>query len=182
MKHQQLELDLGKIDKAADEREKENLAFINFIKFESDLTNLEVDKEFHKLNETISSRIDCTQCANCCKKLHPEILDEDLPRIASHLNVSAKDFEEHYTNDFQGDRCMQHSPCVFLKDKKCSIYEDRPLPCATYPNLDAENMISRLRIVISNYGTCPIVYNVVETLKEEWEFSKPDKEENEDWA
>lgn len=182
MKPQHLELGLEKIEEEAEQREKENLEFIHFVEFESGLKSGEIDEAFHKYNDEISARIDCTQCANCCKQLHPEIPDKDLPRIASHLNVTQEDFEEHYTKELQGDRCMRYSPCVFLENKKCSIYEDRPLPCATYPNLDAEEMVARLRTVISNYGICPIVYNVVERLKEEWNFHKQSEEENEDWA
>ncbi len=38
-----------------------------------------IDETVQRLNLTVSSDIDCTECANCCKELEPHLDDKDIP-------------------------------------------------------------------------------------------------------
>ena len=61
-------------------------------------------------------------------------------------------------------------PCHFLQGTKCSIYEKRFEGCREFPHLDRANFTQRLFGTMMYYGTCPIIFNVIELLKEELEF------------
>jgi hypothetical protein len=37
-----------------------------------------------------------------------------------------------------------HNPCTFLRDRKCSIYEHRPLSCRVYVSLDEDALLCEL--------------------------------------
>ena len=57
-------------------------------------------------------------------------------------------------------------PCPFLKDNLCSVYEYRPADCSDYPYLYEPEFVSRTLGMIERTFTCPIVYEVMEELKE----------------
>jgi len=63
-------------------------------------------------------------------------------------------------------------PCPFLKDNRCSVYEDRPADCSGYPYLYERDFVFRTWAMIERIPTCPIVYQVVEDLKESLGFSR----------
>ena len=85
--------------------------------------------------------------------------------------MSPEEIVEDYTEtDDMGDRFFKHAPCKFLKDRKCTIYEDRPEDCSSYPHLHKDDFIFRLWGIIDNYSVCPIVFNVFEKLKDELNF------------
>jgi len=56
--------------------------------------------------------------------------------------------------------------CIFLNDKSCSVYPDRPKGCRSFPHTHKHGFTSRTIGMIHNYGVCPIVYNVLERLKQ----------------
>ncbi|MBV7334443.1 YkgJ family cysteine cluster protein [Chloroflexi bacterium TSY] len=56
-------------------------------------------------------------------------------------------------------------PCPFLEGNLCSNYAHRPKTCASFPHLHKPVFRGRLFGVLSNYATCPIVFNVYEKLK-----------------
>ncbi len=159
-----LELDLPTIANLAEEREDENYSFRAFLKGQD---TEEIDRIVHRLNQNISDQIDCTKCGNCCAKLSPTIKSDDISRIAVRLEMNAEEVEEKYVEKDQWDQHFKHLPCSFLKDKKCTIYEDRPDDCRSFPHLHKPNFTSRLFGVLQNYSICPIVFNVVERLKAE---------------
>jgi hypothetical protein len=53
----------------APKKENENWKFRTFIKGYENTEKL--DSIVHRLNKEISSKIDCTTCANCCKAIQP---------------------------------------------------------------------------------------------------------------
>ncbi|MDR0866741.1 MAG: YkgJ family cysteine cluster protein [Candidatus Symbiothrix sp.] len=63
-------------------------------------------------------------------------------------------------------------PCRYLNGKICSIYEERPNECRSYPNTHKSGFISRTWGMIENYEICPIVFNVMEGLKYELRFRR----------
>ncbi len=164
-----IELDLEKIKKLGELHENENLKFRTFLKQNSDN---KVDRIVHGLNREVSALIDCTTCGNCCKNLKPSITHEDLDRLANRLSITPQQIENDYTELDEGVLYFSHLPCSFLNDNKCTIYNDRPEDCRSFPHLHKEYFTSRLWGVIDNYSICPIVFNVFEELKIKFNWSK----------
>ncbi|MBQ1654697.1 MAG: YkgJ family cysteine cluster protein, partial [Bacteroidales bacterium] len=44
-----------------------------------------MDALFHRLHDEESEKIDCLQCANCCRSLGPRFIQNDIARMATHL-------------------------------------------------------------------------------------------------
>ena len=119
-----------------------------------------------ELHEEAFSRIDCLQCANCCKNYSPRFKTPDIKRIAKHLRMKESDFIDTYLRlDEEGDYVARTTPCPFLgQDNYCSIYEVRPSDCERFPYTDEDVLIKRPAITQKNSTFCPIVYFVLEKL------------------
>lgn len=162
-----IELNLEKIKKLGRVREDENFDFRAFLKQQDPER---VDKIVHRLNREVSEQIDCTTCGNCCMKLKPLVTDHDIDRLSTRLNLPGEQIKKDYTETEEGEQQFKHLPCCFLKEKKCTVYENRPDDCRSYPHLHKDHFTSRLFQVIANYSICPIVFNVYERLKSELRF------------
>lgn len=161
-------IDLNEIKRFSEERKKENLRFISFLKVQN---SKKIDKLVHELNDCYSSSIDCTQCGNCCVHLRPVLAEIDIDKLIKKLKVSRSKFKRVYVmTDEEGDMLFKKLPCAFFKEKKCSLYDTRPEDCQSYPHLHKNEFISRLYGVFENYAICPIVFNVIEELKEKLSF------------
>jgi len=123
-------------------------------------------KQLPDLHETAFRKIDCMQCANCCKKYSPRFKMPDIKRIAKHLNMKEGDFIETYlTLDEEGDYVVRSLPCPFLgEDNFCNIYEVRPSDCVRFPYTDEDVILKRPQLTLKNSSFCPIVYSVLEGL------------------
>ncbi len=163
----EMELDLNRIEEFGRLREVENVEFRSYLKGQ-DFDK--IDDIVHRLNREVSDQIDCTNCGNCCTKLSPLINDKDIDRLSGKLNISTEQIKDDYTETDEGELFFKDLPCTFLKGKKCTIYNDRPEDCKSYPHLHKSEFISRLWAVIQNYSICPIVFNVFERLKIELKF------------
>lgn len=162
-----IELDLIKIAQLGKQRESHNLKFRSFLKSQDPA---KIDKIVHRLNAEISDQIDCTACGNCCHKLKPSLSDQDIERLSGKLDVETEKFKADNVEINDGVQQFKHLPCIFLHDKKCSVYSDRPDDCKSFPHLHKRRFTSRLWSVIDNYSICPIVFNVFERLKTELGF------------
>ena len=160
-----LEINLEKIKREATEKREENEAFRQRIKR---LKSPEFDALIHETASDVYTRIDCTRCGNCCKVLQPAIVEEEVPRLALKKNCSSEEFIDNFLElaETKDHFVMRKSPCVFLSELKCTIYTDRPSSCADYPHLLKEDQKFRMRRVLNHYGSCPIIYHVIEILKE----------------
>src|SRR3954447_17434289 len=85
-------------------------------------------KRLPDLHAEAFEKIDCLQCAACCKNYSPRFKTPDIKRIAKQLRMKEGQFIETYLRlDKEGDYVTRSSPCPFLgDDNRCSIYEDRP--------------------------------------------------------
>lgn len=126
-----------------------------------------IDAMFHRAAEGVSAAVDCTQCARCCETLGPVLGDDDVERLARRLALNAEQVRERYLRPEDGGLVFATLPCPFLVDRRCSVYEDRPEDCRSYPHLHKREMVSRLLGVIDSSGTCPIVYEVLERVRRE---------------
>ncbi len=123
-------------------------------------------KALPDLHEEAFSKIDCLQCANCCKNYSPRFKTPDIKRIAKLLRMKEGDFVETYLRlDEDNDYVVRQSPCPFLDtDNTCKIYDDRPSDCRRYPYTDEDVLIKRVPLTLKNATVCPATYMVLERL------------------
>ncbi|HEY4107809.1 YkgJ family cysteine cluster protein [Puia sp.] len=119
-----------------------------------------------ELHEEAFQRIDCLQCANCCKNYSPRFKTPDIKRIARHLKIKESELIERYLRlDEDGDYVVRSTPCPFLgADNYCGIYEVRPSDCERFPYTDEDVFVRRPALTQKNSSFCPIVYFVLERL------------------
>jgi uncharacterized protein len=125
-------------------------------------------KALPELHEEAFGKIDCLQCANCCKNYSPRFKTPDIKRISKYLKMRESVFIEKYLIvDEEGDFVVNERPCSFLgADNYCSIYEQRPSDCRRFPYTDEDVFIKRKELTIKNSTFCPITYYVLEKLIE----------------
>ena len=112
---------------------------------------------------------DCLDCANCCKTMSPTYTKKDIQRIAKHLGMTQKAFQEKWLyKDKTGDWMNVKQPCQFLdlSTNMCSIYEVRPRDCAGFPHHNKRKMVEYMHMYKQNIEYCPATYRVVEQIME----------------
>jgi Fe-S-cluster containining protein len=119
-----------------------------------------------KLHDEAFSKIDCLQCANCCKNYSPRFKQPDIKRIAKALRIKEGELVARYLElDKEGDYVSRTKPCPFLaEDNTCNIYDDRPSDCARYPYTDEDVLIKRVSLTLMNATVCPATHYVMEKL------------------
>jgi Fe-S-cluster containining protein len=169
-----METDPEKIKKLAKEKEYENVQFRSFLKM-IDKNSEEIDVIVHRLYTEISSKIDCNVCLNCCKELVHVLDEEDMEKLSKAMGMSVDLFKEQYViKDEFGDYIFKEAPCPLFKGDGCMYPDHRPKMCVSFPHLHKEGFVFRTIIMMQNCSVCPIVYNVVEQLKEELGFDDLD--------
>jgi len=150
----------------AERKEDENWDFRHFIKC-NDVEDLD-DRVAH-LARRVWSGIDCTTCANCCKEVRPTFSQNDVDRLARRLGLQSQQLIDSYLepteNGADNPWQTRSTPCPFLKDDRCTVYDDRPADCRGYPYLYEPNFEGRTMAMIKRTFICPIVYDVLEELK-----------------
>jgi len=123
-------------------------------------------KQLPELHEEAFNKIDCLQCANCCKNYSPRFKTPDIKRISKHLKMRESEFIDKYlVVDEEGDFVANAKPCPFLgADNYCSIYDERPSDCRRFPYTDEDVFIKRQQLTLKNSTFCPITYYVLEKL------------------
>jgi uncharacterized protein len=127
----------------------------------------DLDKIFHTLHEETFEKVDCLQCANCCKTTSPIFYQQDIERVAKALRMKVPEFIAQYLHiDSDRDYVLNSAPCPFLADDNtCIIYESRPTACREYPHTDRKRMYQVLDLTLKNTSICPGVFQIVENLK-----------------
>ena len=125
-------------------------------------------KALPQLHEEAFEKVDCLQCAACCKNYSPRFKTPDVKRISRHLGMKESMFIETYLRvDEDGDFVANSSPCPFLgADNFCSVYDVRPSDCARFPYTDEDVIIKRQQLTLKNSTFCPITFYVLEKLTE----------------
>jgi Fe-S-cluster containining protein len=163
--------DLVQIEHLGRQKKTENARFRAFLR-RHDYS----DRRLRRLGEEIESQIDCTQCANCCRVAEAGVKDRDIEKLAKFIGVSHAEFLRDYTQRNDANELIlkrtTETGCVFLEGKLCSVYEARPRSCANFPHLirGEGSVDSRMWRIVDRAVFCPIVYNWIETLKEEMGF------------
>ena len=129
------------------------------------------DKKLNKLtfglHDMVFEKVDCLDCANCCKSIPPIINDTDARRLAKSLGMKVTDFLNKYvTIDEDMDMVMNQSSCPFLSgDNNCQVYESRPKACREYPHTEDYDFVKNLKLHATNASYCPAVFQILEELK-----------------
>lgn len=113
-------------------------------------------------------------CALCCL-CQPELLPDEEAKFRADPRLSDGMADKHISPDVRGAAIKlrgAHGSCHFLKDKRCSIYQDRPHFCRAFPinvfvgwriqlnanlscrgmGLVGENLIDVSKGILSEYG------------------------------
>jgi Fe-S-cluster containining protein len=87
-------------------------------------------------------KFECQGSGKCCTS-HGEygyvyFSKEDRVRAAKFLGITEKQFRDQYCRQIDKLWALKDPPdnspdCLFLKDKRCTIYEGRPTQCRTWP-------------------------------------------------
>jgi hypothetical protein len=106
----------------AEKHDDRNYRFLRSLKHNCTSVK-KVDRIALNLHQEAFSIVDCTKCANCCRRLRIVITEEDIPRIAGHLGMGPDEFIAAYLErDEEEGYCVRTSPCPFLgDDSKCTI-------------------------------------------------------------
>jgi len=112
-------------------------------------------------------KINCLECANCCKSISPAIYDTDIRRMARALKMTPSAFTVAYLQpDDDGSYIFKVTPCLFLDSSNyCKIYDDRPKACREYPHTDRKRFYQILNITAQNSKICPAVFNIIERIR-----------------
>jgi Fe-S-cluster containining protein len=152
-------IDLSKIPQLSHERDEENWEFRSWLKqYAPD----DIDVLVKSLSRKYFTLIDCTSCENCCRSLHVEFKKSELHVIAKTLGHSIETFQNKYMSEGS-----VNPPCPMLNGKLCSIYENRPDVCRSFPHLEQPEFTSRLIGVIDSVAICPIAFSAFEELEAE---------------
>lgn len=160
--------DLKQIEQITAKNEQENDQFRRFLKQQDSAT---IDVIVHRLNDVVTRHVDCTQCGNCCRSLMINVTAGEAEALAVYLQMSLTDTKEKYIEESeQGQLIINTIPCHFLAGTACSIYPQRFTECREFPHLHKPHFTSRLLGTMGYYAMCPIIFNVVEQLKDELDF------------
>ena len=156
------------------QKEDENYIFRTYLKIHADPD--ELDQQFQELHQELFSEYDCSQCGNCCKKYHGNIPEEDIDQDASYIGMEADEFIDRYL-EYNPAECTyetKNCPCDFWDSKtgECLLGDCKPESCKKYPYTDKPDRMGSLLSIIDNASICPVVYEILERLKEEYHFRK----------
>jgi len=141
----------------------ENLEFLKTLRGKKS-----IDTEAADLDAKVFAKVDCLQCANCCKSTPAIVTRPDAKRIARHLGIPPKAFVKKYLlEDYDGSLMINGVPCTFLNaDNTCQIYDVRPVACREYPHTAQFGFHRRAKMNAQNTLVCPATYEIVKRLQE----------------
>ena len=91
-------------------------------------------------------RFSCKRCGNCCTGApgFTWVSEDEIAGLVRRLGVADADFRHRYTRTVwrRGEqhvslvdlgKSRNHACCFFQKGVGCTVYEDRPRQCRTWP-------------------------------------------------
>jgi len=74
-----------------------------------------LDDTFHVEHEIVFKKIDCLDCANCCKTTSPIFTSTDIQRLSRLFKQKSADFiNEYLIIDGDNDYVLKSAPCPFF--------------------------------------------------------------------
>jgi len=154
----------NEIERLAREDEKLNRKLINAFKKKPPR---DLDDFVQNAHERAFEKIDCLDCANCCRSLGPRITNVDIERLSKYLKIKPVVLiQTHLRVDEDGDFVFKQMPCPFLdSDNSCRVYEQRPKACRDYPHTDRKKIHQVLDLTLKNTFVCPAVIEIMNDLR-----------------
>ena len=126
-------------------------------------------------------RFECQGSGKCCVSRESYgfvyLSDNDLKRFSNYFKLSIKKFKDEYCQITDGfvhliEKTELNGNCIFLKDKKCSVYTCRPSQCRTWPfwneNMNAKVWNKNISINCPGIGKGKIIkYKIIKKLLKE---------------
>lgn len=110
----------------------------------------------------------CQECGKCCHQKLITILPEEVDRISSAAHIPLGEFVSKYVGVAGDGRIMmlRTDPCAFLgKNKRCTIWNDRPEVCREFPYL-VSTFMSRVYLAIVNEGAD--ILELIDYMDDSW--------------
>jgi Fe-S-cluster containining protein len=164
--------DLVQIKRLGEQKRDENLRLRKHMK-----TRRFVERRFIAIAAETEEAIDCRECGNCCRVATAAVTERDVLKLAKHLRIKPSEFVRDYTTPDEEEGMIlkrdEQTGCVFLDGNLCSVYEARPASCDSFPHLtksSAGSLAARMWQMVDRAVYCPIVYNTLESWKDEVEL------------
>lgn len=155
---------LNEIQKLAKDKHNENKKYFEKLKKK---VPKNLDYLMQELHENEFKKMNCLECANCCKTTGPLFTSADIERIAKFLKLKPQQFIAQYLRiDEEQDYVLQNVPCTFLDHENyCMIYDVRPKACREFPHTNRQKFHQISNLTLKNVAICPATYNIVEQMK-----------------
>lgn len=76
----------------------------------------------------------CHQCNQCCMSNRIRVNPYEVLRLARYFKLSTNEFIKLYTRRSGIELAVNaNNHCIFLSERGCSVYPERPLVCRLYP-------------------------------------------------
>jgi hypothetical protein len=145
----------------------ENWRFLAFLKLLPRSRRRRIDSLAAQFARAAEARIDCRSCGACCRENAVPVTGDEVARLMEAVPLDCDQrsrFDLHLIRDDDGEPAIDASPCPFLSETECSVYEARPAACRDYPYLGLD-ILARWPGIVERYEVCPIVFAMIESLK-----------------
>ena len=165
-----IETSLERIAALTAQHRNDNQAFSHYIDImweRERRTDAELDALVDSIAAEVTAHIDCTACANCCRSLTVGLTSDDIPPLSRATGLSPESLTRRYISPARAGEwgVFCETPCPFLRGNLCSVYSNRPRACRDYPAFTPDFRWLRDHF-IRGAGECPIIFNVIERLKQ----------------
>lgn len=151
--------------------DEEQWRFRQYVKQLCRWSDARLNRTAAELGREAAAKIDCRQCAACCRTSTVPLGEEDEERLARRLSLPVLQMREQAGVITNEDGFSLDAPCRLLSGRECSVYDDRPAACRGYPYIDGP-VRSRMLGIIDRAAVCPIVFEQVEQLKDATGFRR----------
>lgn len=157
-----------RIAEAGKRRERQNMCFRSWLKSHVDEEKLDAD--FLALHKELFAGYDCAACRNCCRAFTVPVRDEELSAVAAAVEMTPEAFREAYLSP-DDDLMVMPAPCPLLKeDGGCRAAACKPEDCRGFPFTDRPDRMGSLWGIVGFASVCPVVYEMLERLKDMYRF------------
>ncbi|WP_102401360.1 YkgJ family cysteine cluster protein [Haloimpatiens massiliensis] len=159
----------SKLEQEFKKVEKQNYAFRAYLKNHADSD--ELDKQFLELHNELFKDYDCSKCRNCCKVYSITLQESEIEEATKLLKVTKKEFMDKYMKMTVDGYEVKEKPCCFLTENgACKIEKCKPEECREYPFTNNPDRLFSLLSIVSFASVCPVVFEMLERLKETYGF------------
>lgn len=149
---------------------EENNAFRIFLK--ENAKGEELDAQFKKYHDQYFEQYDCNQCRNCCKQLKALFQGRELEELARNAQIMIEDILDVCDQvDYDAYQVMEDEDCPFLTEQGCIVEKCKPESCKGFPYTKEDNRKESLLGILSNLSICPVLYEIYEQLKKDYQFT-----------